>query len=510
MRLAYVLGDQLHPRNPALGPPSDTHVLMAEVAAEADRHANHKQRLALFFAAMRHWADDRRRDGYTVRYHALDDPDAPHDLADALTRALHDHAYDEVAVVEPGRLALRDALQRTCDDAGVPLRVVSDDHFFCSLDDFEAWADGRRAFVMEHFYRWQRRRLGILMNGDDPVGGRWNFDDQNRDAFGADGPPDIKPPIQFRPDDTTQAVLDLVDQRFPDNPGALAPFEWPVTHDEALRATRDFVEHRLPHFGTFQDAMWTGRPFLYHARLSAALNLKLVDPLYVIMKAVDAYHDGHAPLNAVEGFVRQIIGWREYMRGLYYTFPDRFLDANALDAHHDLPPLYWDGKTDMACLEDVVGQLLDTAYAHHIQRLMVAGLFALLYGVRPHAVHDWFMALYADSVEWVTLPNVVGMSQHADGGLTASKPYVASGNYIRRQSNYCAACRFDPRQATGDDACPFTTLYWDFLHRHADRFRDHRRMALQVKNLDRKSPDELHAIATRAEDVRAAARDGTL
>jgi deoxyribodipyrimidine photolyase-related protein len=347
-----------------------------------------------------------------------------------------------------------------------------------------------------------RRKHDVLLDRGKPMGGKWNYDSENRGSFGKSGPEALPAPCRFRPSALTKEVLKLVEERFPDHPGKLAEFDWPVTTRQATRALEDFVENRLSQFGQYQDAMWTGEPYLYHARISAALNLKLLDPRDVIDTAVAAYHAGRAPLNAVEGFVRQILGWREYVRGVYWLYMPEYAERNTLRAPQPLPEFYWTGETDMNCLREAIGQTLDYGYAHHIQRLMVTGLFALLLGVDPQEVHKWYLAVYVDAVEWVELPNVFGMSQFADDGVMASKPYAATGKYIQRMSNYCAGCRFKPDKATGDDACPFTTLYWDFLMRHEKLLSKNNRMALQVKNVARKSASERKAIRKRAATLR--------
>ena len=290
---------------------------------------------------------------------------------------------------------------------------------------------------------------------------------------------------RFEPDAVTREVIALVEQRFPQHPGRLASFAWPVTRAQALQSLHAFVQERLPLFGRYQDAMWPGDPWLYHAHLSAALNLKLLNPREVVAAAVAAYDAGHAPLASVEGFVRQILGWREYVRGIYWTQMPGYLERNTLGADADLPDWYWTGATDMACLRDAIEQTLTHGYANHIQRLMVTGLYALMLGVQPRQVHAWYLAVYVDAVEWVELPNTLGMSQYADGGLMGSKPYVATGKYIERMSPHCKGCRYDPAQRTGESACPFTTLYWDFLMRHEATLAKNPRMALQVKNLAR-------------------------
>jgi deoxyribodipyrimidine photolyase-related protein len=355
---------------------------------------------------------------------------------------------------------------------------------------------------METFYREQRRRFGVLMQGGEPRGGQWNFDAENRAAFGPGGPGSLPPPARFAPDAITAEVLAEVATRFAKHPGSLADFAWPVTREQALQSLQRFITERLPLFGHYQDAMWPGEPWLYHAHLSAALNLKLLNPREVVDAAVAALDAGHAPLTSVEGFVRQILGWREYVRGIYWTQMPGYAALNALDAQAYLPAWYWTGDTDMACLRDTLRQTLATGYAHHIQRLMVTGLYALLLGVRPQQVHEWFLAVHVDAVEWVELPNTLGMSQFGDGGLMASKPYIASGAYIDRQSPYCATCRYRPAERTGPQACPFTTLYWDFLLRHETRFASHPRLALQVRNLARLDEAERHAIQTQAQALR--------
>jgi deoxyribodipyrimidine photolyase-related protein len=350
----------------------------------------------------------------------------------------------------------------------------------------------------------------LLTDDGDPVGGDWNFDDQNREAFGADGPGMIPDGPSFERDATTEAVLDLVRNAYADAPGALDEFRWPVTPAQAEAALDDFIEHRLPRFGAYQDAMWTGRPFLYHSRLSAALNLKLLDPLTVVRRAEQAYRDGHVPINAVEGFVRQVLGWREFVRGVYWLHAPGYVEKNALNADRDLPAFYWTGDTEMRCLRECVGQVREHGYTHHIPRLMVIGLFGLLYGVDPQRMNAWHEAMLVDAWEWVSAPNMVGMALYADGGRVGTKPYTASGKYIDRMSNYCSHCRYDPAAATGEDACPFTSLYWNFLDRHRERLSGNPRMNFQLANVRRKSDEELRAIAERVEEVRALAEQGEL
>ena len=502
--LGLVLGDQLDRRSPVLSRcrPGTDPVLMIEARGESTRVASHKARSALFLAAMRHHADWLRSQGHRVDYVGIDATQA-RDLEMALAHALRQHRPARVCMVEAGEYGVQVRIESTCRDAGVVLETLPDPHFLCSREAFTDWAGQRRSLTMEHFYRHMRRAHGILVEDGAPVGGQWNYDRENRRSFGRAGPGLLAPVAGFEPDRLTRGALEDVERLFPDNPGSLARFDWPVTREQALARLAGFVEHHLAAFGPFQDAMWDGAPFLHHSAISAALNLKMLDPREVVAAALDAWRSGAAPLASVEGFVRQVLGWREFVRGIYWREMPDYLEHNALDARRPLPGFYWTGATEMACLRSVIGQTLEFGYAHHIQRLMVTGLFALLLGVRPQEVHAWYLAVYVDAVEWVEAPNTLGMSQYADGGLLASKPYAASGRYIQRMGNHCANCRFDPGKAVGDEACPFTTLYWDFLMRHAERFTGHPRAALQWRSLERLDRDQRQAIRRQAQALSA-------
>ncbi|WP_462320591.1 cryptochrome/photolyase family protein [Halochromatium sp.] len=501
--LRLVLGDQLNRQAPVLRDldPAQDLIWLCEAAHEATQVPSHKARIVLFLSAMRHFAESLRSEGLPVRYLTLDAHDESR-LESALEADLVALKPRHVCVTRPGEYRLLQALRAVCERQAVPFEVLVDDHFLCTQADFEDWAHGRKTLRLEHFYRWLRKRDRVLMDGQAPIGGAWNFDKSNRKPFGKQGPGLLSPPLSFKPDAITSAVIDLVAARFPEAPGRLDAFDWPVTHDQAEAALDDFISCRLAAFGPFQDALWSGEPYLYHARLSAALNLKLLDPRQVIDRAVAAYHAGHAPIESVEGFVRQVLGWREYVCGLYWREMPEYLEQNALAAERPLPGFYWTGETEAACLRETIEQVLEHGYAHHIQRLMVTGLYALLLGVKPSAVHRWYLAMFVDAVEWVEAPNTLGMSQFADGGLLASKPYVASGAYIQRMSNYCSRCRFDPKQPAGEHACPFTTLFWDFLARHKTRFARHPRTALMWRNLERIDPDRLAAIRDHADTLR--------
>jgi deoxyribodipyrimidine photolyase-related protein len=508
--LVVVLGDQLNHDSAAFDgfDPACDQVWMAETQEEATHVWCHQYRLVGFFSPMRHFREELKEAGKPVIYHEL-----PADkrkartssFAGLLRETFDQHSFEQIVMVQPGDARVRASLRHCADKLGVRIDERPDRSFFCDLDRFEAWAEDRKSLVLEQFYRVMRREHKVLIDDDEqPIGGSWNYDKENRGTFGKQGPESIPSPPSFQPDEITQAVIEMVSYRFDDHPGQLDHFDLPVTRKQALELLEDFVCHRLPHFGDFQDAMWKGERFLYHSRLSHALNLHLLDPREVVDAAVERYEQGQAPLNAVEGFVRQILGWREYVRGIYWWKMPGYADLNALacDPEQDVPSFFWDGKTEMACVADVMRLLIETAYAHHIQRLMVLGLYAQLLGVHPRKFNDWHLAMYADAIDWVSLPNTLGMSQHADGGIMATKPYCASGNYIRRMSNLCQSCRYRPEQAVGDEACPFTTLYWDFLDRHRDRFSANRRMVMQYKNLDRKDSKEISAIRKRAKKIR--------
>ena len=508
--LLMILGDQLDGTAPWLADldPARDCVFMAEVDEESTHVWSHKARTVLFLSAMRHLRDELVGRGLRVRYVRLDESGNTGALASELMRAVRALRPEVVRWVHPGDWRVRESLRAAMAELQASGLVVAheeleDTRFLCSREAFEGFARGRKQLRMEHFYRDMRRRHRVLVDEDErgrlqPCGGSWNFDHDNRGAFDARGPGLVPPPPRFEPDAITREVMELVARRYADHPGSLEEFCWPVTAAQAVEALEAFVRDRLPDFGRTQDAMWTGEPFLYHALLSSSMNLGLLDPRAVIARVEAAWRAGGVPIAAAEGFIRQILGWREYVRGVYWLRMPGAADDNALGARLPLPGAYWTGETELRCVREAVTQTLGLGYAHHIQRLMVTGLYAMLLGVDPREVHRWYLAVYVDAVEWVELPNTMAMSQHADGGLMMSKPYAASGKYIDRMSDYCAGCRYRPEQATGPDACPMTTLYWDFLERHHERFAAHPRMVMQVRNLERRSAAEREAIRAAA------------
>jgi deoxyribodipyrimidine photolyase-related protein len=480
--LIPVLGDQLSFDLSSLTgePRADTIILMMEVADETTYVCHHKRKIAFILSAMRHHAEALRQAGWTVDYVKLDNRENSGSFSGEIARAIARHRPNRIIVTESGEWRVQGMLEAWETLFGLPVEIRPDTRFIASHRDFEDWAEGRKALRMEFFYRDMRRKTGLLMDGDKPAGGEWNFDKENRkpasnDLFVPRAP-------HYPADAVTQEVIDMVAARFGDHIGSLDNFGLAVTRADALDALDKFVRHALPQFGDFQDAMVTDQPLLWHSLLSPYLNIGLLNPLEICRAVETEYRAGRVPINAVEGFIRQIIGWREYVRGIYWREGPDYVDRNFFDARRPLPAFYWTGETEMKCLSQAIGQTIDLAYAHHIQRLMITGNFAMLIGADPKQVHRWYLEAYADAYEWVELPNTLGMSQFADGGLLGSKPYASSGAYIDRMSDYCGGCRYDVKQRTGPDACPFNALYWDFLARNEDKLGKNVRLAMPYRN----------------------------
>ncbi len=485
-----ILGDQLshHLASLKAGDRRQDVVLMVEVLEEATYVRHHKKKIAFIFSAMRHFADELKDAGWSVDYVRLDNSDNRGCFAGELERAIERHAPARVFLTEPGEWRVLQAFETANKKGNLPIEILDDDRFLVTKKEFRDWAKGRKQLRMEYFYREMRRKTGLLMDGNEPIGGRWNFDADNRkpasdDLF-------MPEPARFSADGVTEQVLRLVADQFPEHFGSLEPFWFAVTRMDAEAALDLFVEHTLKGFGDYQDAMLRDQRFLYHSVLSLYINVGLLDPIAVCSRVEKAYHEGKASLNAVEGFIRQIIGWREYVRGIYWFAGPDYVERNFFDASRVLPDFYWTGDTEMACLASCIRQTKEEAYAHHIQRLMVTGNFAMLAGVDPKAVHEWYLMVYADAFEWVELPNTLGMSQFADGGLLGSKPYAASGNYINKMSDYCSGCRYDVKKKTGPDACPFNYLYWDFLARNAEKLRGNPRLGQVYRTWDKMSAEK--------------------
>lgn len=498
--LILVLGDQLTLDLAAIrrANKSKDVIIMAEVDAEAEYVKHHPKKIAFIFSAMRHFADTLKASGWRVLYSKIDDPQNSHNIIGEVLRYAEKVEANELFVTKPGEWRLIELLENT------PLKVsiIEDDRFIASHAEFEKWAHDKKALRMEFFYREMRRKTGLLMDGDKPTGGKWNFDQENRKS----PPKEIitTEPTIFKHDEITKDVLALVNERYSSHFGEIYPFDYAVTPEDANIILDKFIQHSLPFFGDYQDAMMLDEPFLYHALISLYLNTGLLDPLETCRKVEEAFINGDAPLNAVEGFIRQIIGWREYIRGIYFLKGPGYTDQNYLKAKRKLPSFYWSGDTKMRCVSQAVLQTKNYSYAHHIQRLMVTGNFALLADVDPKEVHQWYLSVYIDAFEWVEAPNTLGMSQFSDGGLVASKPYISSGAYINRMSNYCKSCHYDVKDKLGDRACPFNALYWDFLIRHKEKFSSNPRMAQMYRNWERQDENMKTSTLAKAKKTLAA------
>ncbi len=502
--LRLVLGDQCSAQLSSLqdlDPATDT-VLMAEVLSECTYVRHHQKKIVLVLSAMRHFARALRSRGVNVEYVTLDDPANSQSLRGELVRAVRRLEPERVVVTECGEWRLARDMQAWHEAAGCEVDIRDDTRFLCRVREFRAWAQGKRSLRMEFFYREMRRRYGLLMDAGEPLDGRWNFDAENRKRL----PPGVAlpQPPHFQPDAITQDVIALVRERFGGHFGTCDGFNLPVTAEEAGAALADFVQNRLPQFGDWQDAMKTGASTLFHALVSTSINVGLLEPLAVCQAAEAAFRAGRVPLNAAEGFIRQILGWREFVRGVYWLKMPGYAQMNALSATRRLPWFYWDASTRMNCMQHAIADTRAHAYAHHIQRLMVTGNFALLAGLDPAEVDEWYLIVYADAYEWVEMPNTRGMALFADGGVVGSKPYAASGAYINKMSDYCKTCHYDVKDAVGDRGCPFNALYWDFMARHADRFAGNPRMAMPLRTLARMDPDRVKRIRGRAATLLAA------
>lgn len=468
-------------------------VLICEVRNETNYVKHHKKKIAFLFSAMRHFAQELRDKGIHVRYVKLDDEGNAGSFTGEIKRAVEAHKISRIISTFPGEYRVLEEMKTWQDKFGIDVEIRNDDRFLATHEEFANWANGRKQLRMEYFYRDMRQSYAILMNGDKPEGGKWNYDAENRK------PPkdglDIPQTYMAEPDDITREVMDLVAAHFSDHFGDLEPFHFAVTRDQARVALRQFIDQRLCHFGDYQDAMIEGEAWMYHSHISFYLNCGLLTPLECVKAVEHAYHQGLAPLNAVEGFIRQIIGWREYVRGIYWLKMPDYADQNFFEAKRALPEFYWTGETQMNCLRQCVTETKENAYAHHIQRLMVLGNFALIAGIDPKYVNEWFLIVYADAYEWVELPNVSGMILFADGGYLASKPYAAGGSYINKMSDYCKKCSYKVKDKNGADACPFNYLYWDFLARNRDKLSNNHRIGMMYKTYDRMGEDKKQAIA---------------
>jgi deoxyribodipyrimidine photolyase-related protein len=499
-RLVLILGDQLDLRSSALRDfdPQSDEIIMIESANEAQYVWTHKAKIALFLSAMRHFARSLEKLQYPLTYIQS----SSLTIVEVLKKQILDKNIKHLVCIEPGEWRLKQAIVELAKELNIQLEMLEDEHFYCSRQEFVDWTANKKELRLEYFYRLMRKKHHVLLDANgEPEGGQWNFDQDNRKPYPKKGPGIIDAPVAFKPDAITKEVLAFVEKTYPDHPGSLASFDWPVTREQAIQALEYFVEYRLRNFGVYQDAMWTDTPFGWHSILSSALNLKLLNPREVVSAVLAAWKQYSLDLSTIEGFIRQILGWREFVRGMYYLDMPKMAQDNYYDHQNPLPKWYWTGKTQMACMKDAIGQTLQYGYAHHIQRLMVTGNFALLAEILPQAVCEWYLAIYVDAIEWVELPNTAGMALFANGGRFTSKPYIASGAYIKRMSNYCSSCKYKPEVRYGEEACPMTTLYWNFLIKHRDQFDASPRTRLMTANLKRISDEDQKEITLHAKSI---------
>ena len=499
-KLILILGDQLDLKGAALKnfDLKNDEVIMIESMHEAQYVWTHKAKIVLFLSAMRHFANQLKELHYPLTYIQS----SSLSIVEALKEKIVKGNYSHLIFIEPGEWRLKQQIEELAKDLSITLEMREDDHFYCSHQEFVKWAADKKELRLEYFYRLMRKTHHILIDSEgNPEGGQWNFDQDNRKPYPKKGPGILEEPIFFEPDAITQEVIDFVNETYANHPGSLEAFQWAVTRNQALEALEYFVEYRLRNFGVYQDAMWTDTPFGWHSILSSSLNLKLLNPREVIAAVITAWKKYDLDLSNIEGFIRQILGWREFVRGMYYLDMPQMAKDNYYDHQRPLPQWYWSGQTNMACMKDAIGQTLKYGYAHHIQRLMVTGNFALLAEILPSAVCDWYLAIFVDAIEWVELPNTAGMALFANGGRFTSKPYVASGAYIKRMSNYCGSCKYKPDIRFGETACPVTTLYWNFLIKHRTQFDSSPRTRLMTANLNRISDEDQKSIVNHAKYV---------
>lgn len=473
-------------------------ILMCEVNEEATYAPHHKKKIAFIFAAMRHFREELRDQGFKVDYVDLDDAKNSGSFDEELKRAIKKYRPRKIYLTEPSEYRVWQKVLHWQKIYKITFEIFPDTRFLCSKAEFRNWAKNKKQLRLEFFYREMRKKHKILLDAaNKPIGGKWNYDIENRKAPKTG----MKSPtrISHKKDAITSEVLDLVAEKFQKNFGDLLPFHFAVTRNQALLEAEHFIDDLLINFGDYQDAMLSNEPYLYHSLLSCYINVGLLEPLEICKMAESAYHKGKAPLNAVEGFIRQILGWREYVRGIYWLKMPQYLESNFLKAKKDLPEFYWNGETQMFCLSEVVKQTKQHAYSHHIQRLMISGNFALIAGVSPKQVHEWYLGVYADAFEWVEAPNTIGMALYADGGVMASKPYAASGKYISRMSNFCKSCRFDPEITVGEKACPFNAFYWNFLQENEAQLKNNQRLTFAYANLHKMEKPKLQKILAQAQ-----------
>ena len=500
--LRLILGDQLNPNHSWFKTVDPGVVyLMMEIRQETDYVQHHIQKIVGFFAAMRHFAESLKNQGHQLIYLKLDDKHNARKLDFNISSAILETGASRFEYQHPDEYRLDRQLKQLCKGLELETAAVDSEHFLTSREYLENFFEGKKTYLMESFYRQIRRSTGFLMDGDTPLGGKWNYDQDNRKKL----PTTLTPPAPLEFTHDVEPILTMIEEAGISTIGRIDPdrFIWPISRKQSLELLEHFVTQCLPAFGTYQDAMTPDHWSLYHSRLSFSLNLKMLSPTEVVGRAIEQWkqNSDEITLSQIEGFVRQIIGWREYMRGIYWAKMPAYAKKNHLKHKNSLPEFFWTGKTNMACVSHAVNQSLDYAYAHHIQRLMITGNFALLAGVSPDAVDQWYLGIYIDAIEWVEITNTRGMSQFADGGIVGTKPYVSSANYIHKMSHYCKTCHYDHKKRVGEDSCPFNSLYWHFFDRHSDHLENNPRIGMAYRNLRKMKPQDKEALLHRANQV---------
>ncbi len=496
--LRLVLWDQLTPCISSLKNASkkDDLIVFLETIHEATSVKHHVKKLAFLFSAMRHFSEELKQAGFSVQYICIDKEEPS--LTSGMQGMLQKFKTNKIVVTEPGEYRILKELKTWEKKFKTTVEILKDDRFFISCKDFADWAHERKKLLMEHFYQKMRKETGLLMSKNSkPLGGQWNFDKENRQPLHQII--DFPRPLEFKPDTITKKVLKEVKARFSKHFGDLEPFWFAVTRKNAEKVFAHFLADSLPHFGPYQDAMQREEAFLYHSVISHYLNAGLLDPKKICTAVHDAYLKNKIPIESAEGYLRQILGWREFVRGIYWLKMPTYSQMNFFNAKRKLPWFYWTGETPMQCLKEVIGQTRKNAYSHHIQRLMITGNFALLIGTLPQEICEWYLAVYADAHEWVELPNTLGMSQFADGGYLATKPYASSGSYINKMSNFCKNCHYNVKLKEGKSACPFNYLYWNFLMRNQSKLKKNQRLAMAYRTLQTFTPSKKKKIKRDAD-----------
>ena len=497
--LRLLLGDQLNSQHSWFDEVnSDVIFVMAEMRQETDYVKHHIQKVVAFFLSMRNFSEELIKRGHQVVYYKISDANNPHNLEQLILDLVEKNTIEQFEYQFPDEYRLDEQLKYICEKLSIPTKAVESEHFYTSRNELADFFKGKKQLLMESFYRMMRKKHDVLMVGDQPLDGKWNFDHNNRNQYKNEVP--IPFPLEF-PKNVSELVAEIETQNIITFGNIDAEnFNWPTSRNESLQLIDYFCEYLLAHFGTYLDLLFSGHKFLFHSRLSFAMNSKMISPKEVVDAVISYYYQNQETIELaqVEGFVRQIIGWREYVRGIYWKEIPNYAQMNALENYNPLPEFFWTGKTKMKCLQHSISQSLSEAYAHHIQRLMVIGNFSLLAQLHPDKVDAWYLGVYIDAIEWVEMPNTRGMSQYADGGIVATKPYVSSGSYINKMSNYCGSCHYNVKEKLGEKACPFNSLYWHFLDEKKHHFANNQRMSMMLALLRKMKPEELAVTKEKA------------